>query len=140
MQFDPKAAEGTLLKDGDTCDFEVVHAEDKTSKSGNEMIKLTIKAWDSEGTQGTLFYYMIFAWHIKQFCEATGQLDKFQSGKFEAEDAKGKCGKFINRIEKDLSGQYADKNSVKKFLKASADIADKKDQISDDKFDDDIPF
>lgn len=140
MQFDPRDADSSLLKDGDTCDFEVVNAEDKVSKSGNQMIKLTLKAWDSDGKQATLFYYMIFAWHIKQFCDATSQLDKFESGKFEASDAMGKCGKFINRIEKDATGQYADKNSVKKFVKANSEGA-KAQSKSDDFIDDaDIPF
>jgi len=139
MRFNPEEAENQLLAEGDA-DFEVLKAEDATSKSGNEMIQLLLKVWDNQGQQGNVFDYLLpkLAWKIKQFCLATGiPLEKFKSGELSASDCLGKTGKAFIKTQKDKTGQYADKTVIAGY----AELEEAKNNKTGAEFkDDDIPF
>lgn len=140
MKFNPEESENQLLAEGDA-DFEVLKADDTESKSGNEMIQLLLKVWDSHGQQGNVFDYLLpkLAWKIKQFCQATGiSLDKFNSGELTAADCLGKTGKAFIKTQKDKTGQYKDKTVITGYAvpEESMPNAEGKAEFKDD----DIPF
>jgi hypothetical protein len=78
MKFDPKDAEFPVLPEGDY-DALVKDAEDKQSKAGNDMIKLTVQVY--HGSEKYSFdTYLASAFAAKAFCEATGLQDLFAAG------------------------------------------------------------
>lgn len=114
----------TLLKKG-IGKFEVVTAEDKISKKGDDMIKLLLKCWDSENNQQNVFDYLIFndeifnQAKIKHFCYATGLHKEYESGTFVLTpyQCENKEGTLKIGISIDKTGQYGDKNCVQDYIK-----------------------
>ena len=149
MRFTPRTPEEiqsmTLIAPG-TYDFTVVESKEMLSKSGNEMIKLQLKVWDMNGNERSVFDYLLeaMAFKLRHFCEATGLLNKYEEGGFNAEDCLGKSGKVEIIIQegnfKPDGSKYADKNAVKDYCKP-IDGA-KVDAPKSDDFDnsDEIPF
>lgn len=142
MRFQPKTekelAAMNLIQPG-IYDFEVWNANDKTSKSGNEMIELKLKIWDHSGQERIIFDYLleVMAFKLKHFADTTGLSKKYEEGIISALDCIGKCGKLDLIIQKDKSGQYADKNTVKDYIvEAKSTDTPGEDKI----FDDEIPF
>lgn len=123
MKFQPKTekevAEAGLLPNG-AYDFEVLEATEDQSKKGNDMVKLKLRLYDAEGSQRTIFDYLVStdggAYKIRHFAAATGMLDKYESGELRAEDMEGKSGSCQIAIQKDKTGQYPDKNTVRDYL------------------------
>jgi len=138
---DEQLAVMNLLPDGEY-QFEVTNAEDTKSKSGNDMIKLTLTVWDAEGRQHTVYDYLLEAMpkKLKHFAKHLGLITKYESGELLADDCIGKCGTLDLIIQEDKSGKYPPRNSV-------ADYVEKKDFVNHgspvkegDLFDDDLPF
>ena len=140
MKFNPMDEEVTeekpkreLLPDGDY-DFEVVNAEDKISKAGNEMIKLQLKVRDR-----FIFEHLVhlekIAWKIKRFCESVDMIDHYREGYLAAGDIIGRRGRCRicteqregydpqNRVDKWLRGGPQD--DLKTFDELDKDAADK---------------
>lgn len=142
MKFTPKSEEelATLLTPG-IWDYEVVKAEDTTSKSGNQMLHLITKCWDENGKSALVHDYILesFDWKIRHFCYSNGLDKKYESGTLNAVDSERRSGKCRGGVEKDKTGQYGDKNRIVDYVmteeKAAAMGAQ---QVKD--LDDEIPF
>lgn len=147
MRFAPKSKEElqymSLLPKG-VYQFEVSNAEDTKSQAGNDMIKLTLKIYDKNGSPTTLFDYLLESWayKLRHFAEVTGIVDKYDLGNIEAKDCLGKVGHAEIIIEegkqKPDGSKYHDQNSIKDYIKVAGVIHPvKQDDIE---LNDDIPF
>lgn len=98
--------------------FEVLDAEDTTSKAGNEMIKLKVSVFNNEGGHKILFDYLLdsMAHKVRHIADACGLIDKYEAGSLEAIDLKGKTGVLKLKITKDKAGQYPDKNEIADYV------------------------
>ncbi len=165
MKFVPKTEEAIvqeekerlsalLLADGDY-DFEIgagaEDAVDEVSKSNNDMIHVKLRVYTGQG-EGWKFVddYLLEAMpgKLRHACEATGLLEKYESGNLSADDFKGKCGKVkLTKQKGKAKGDgtldfYPDKNTVKDYVVSatpatSAFIAS---QRKREDLDDEIPF
>ena len=108
-----------LLPPGDY-DFEVTSAKEKTSKSGSEMIELTLtipvkdreyKVWD----------YLVFSeksfWKLAAFAQAVGLEKAVEAGELAAFDCEGKSGSVRIITEKSDQGESS---KVKTYLSRPA--------------------
>lgn len=161
MQFQPKTQEDIIREQKEFAaknvlpkgeyDFEVAAAEDTVSKkSGNEMIKLTLKVWGEDGKERAVTDYLLGAMEHKlyHFAHATGLGDLYEAGGLEAIDCEGRSGRVKLKVES--SEQYGTKNAVVDYVaakpKAHGDVALKPkpkaalDPDLDAPEDDDIPF
>lgn len=127
--------------------FEIVGAEDAVSKSGNEMIKLSVKVWDKDGNSGVLFDYLPcnVAFKIRSLCLAIGKPDWYAPDfDLQAQMLVGQCGDCGLAIEKSQDPQYPDRIKIKAYYEADEGAAkiDKSTKAvsSTADFDDDIPF
>lgn len=143
MRFTPlsesemKAQQG-VLKPG-IADFEVADALDMISRQGNEMIKLTLKVNDVDGTRGTVFDYLVsnVQWKILGFFQSIGTPQDYIQGNMNPDALIGACGKCSLVIQKDKTGQYGDQIRVKEYLKTDVkNDAQPKSPLDGD----DIPF
>lgn len=145
MRFTPKTEkeiqEMNLISPG-IYDFEVISASDKMSKTGNEMIELKIKIWDINNQERIIFDYLLEAmsFKLRHFAEATGLLQKYESGMLLAKDCLGKSGKVEIIIQKDKNGQYGDKNAVKDYISLSETSHAEPIKKDDSFLNDEIPF
>lgn len=131
-----------LIPKGDY-QFEVVSAEDTTSKSGNDMIKLQLKVWDHEGRENTIYDYLLEAMpkKLKHFAKHLGLIAKYEAGELLADDCIGKCGTLHLVIQEDKSGKYAPKNSVGDYIQKKEFVSSKSQPVTEeDLFNDEIPF
>ncbi len=115
------------------------------SKSGNQMIKITLKVLDATGRERLITDYLValesMVFKIKHFCESLG-LD-YNKGSFQPNACLGMKGKLQLVIQKgkkkDNSEEYySDKNSVKDYV--PKENADSKPKDAKDEFNDDIPW
>lgn len=119
--------------------FEVTQAEDTTSKSGNSMIKLTLKVWDKSGNDHYIWDYLVdlesMWFRSKNFLESVNAT--YENVHLAAVDCLQKSGKLVLEIRKDANGHYPDQNGVKSYY-----VEPKNDLFSESKddFDDEIPF
>src|SRR5687767_8032727 len=99
-------------------DGEVLKAEEKTSKAGNEMIVLTMKFYGAGDDSTMVNDYLLDSMpkKLRHFCEAAGILDLYESGEFLAEDCAGRSIKARMKIDRDPTGQYEDKNAVADYI------------------------
>ena len=102
-------------------DFEVMAAEEKVSKSGNEMIELRLRVYDAAGNSQTIWDYLLdnIAYKIAHACETMGLADQYAVGELHAEDFIGKTGKLVLYIRKAENG-YAEKNAVADYVNSKA--------------------
>jgi len=138
-----------LLKPG-IYSFRVANAHEHTSKSGNEMIKLTLEVFDDEGKTYTMFDYLLEAMSTKlfSFCYATNLDGQYSNGVMTAQDCIGKCGYVHIRIQKGKEspqgGTYPDKNEVKSYMSTKPDAKRNAAPLISESdangFDDDLPF
>lgn len=146
MKFDPKTdkeiAEENLLPKGEY-DYEVAEAKEARSKSGNEMIALTLHVFHGESHRSVKDYLLgSMPGKLKHFCDQHGLQREYETGTLTAEDCEGRSSKVLIGIEIDKSGTYPDKNKVvdylvaKKQAAAAAPTSSGEFAISDD----DVPF
>ncbi len=119
MKFEPKSEkqiiEENLTPEGEY-DFEVVHAEEKQSSKGNEMIELSLKVFVGEKTRLISDYLLeAMAFKLIHFCEATGLSDRYEAGILSAFDCIGSTGK-LELVIQPGKGTYGPKNSVKDYI------------------------
>lgn len=122
MQVTPKSekeiAEANLWKPG-PCDFEIMDAEDTTSKaSGADMIKLKVKIINDDGESQIVFDYLLdaMAAKLRHAAAAFGLLARYEAGNFEAMDCVGKTGRCKVAVQKDKTGQFPDKNGIADYI------------------------
>lgn len=147
MRTTPKSekelAEAGLWPAG-TVDFEVLTAEDTTSRKGSDMIKLKVKLYNDSGASQTVFDYLLDAMphKLRHAAEAFGLLDEYEAGGFEAIDCEGKTGKC--KIKVDKNEGYPDKNGISDYIPAVTvgSIAKNtaKAKAAHNDLDDDLPF
>lgn len=146
MRFEPLsdaelAAQRGTLKPG-PADFEVIDAKEALSKAGNEMVKLTLRVWDSEGRQGQLFDYLLgnAQWKIKSFYQSIGNPEAYEAGLIDPLNLSGASGKAILTIQKDpkYGDQVRIQNYVMPGVKKETKEAKDPDSIRDEG--DDVPF
>jgi hypothetical protein len=127
-------------------DFEVTESEERTSKSGNEMIALTLKVYNRDSESRTVFDYLLpsVLYKLKHAAEACGAGDKYERGELTSVDFYGKTGKLKLRVDPAKDG-YAAKNAVQDYVVAT--VADPRQQqmrvpggASVGDLDDEIPF
>jgi len=118
MKFTPKNEEELaidgLLPEG-TYDFEVIEAENKTSKSGNEMIVLKLKVYDLNGGYRFVTDYLLEAFLPKllSFAVTTNTRTAYEAGEYTSYDCLNTAGKVQIKIVP--AGEYPAKNEVKMY-------------------------
>lgn len=98
----------------------VIDAEEKTSKSGNEMIVLTIETRDPETeAKRRVWDYLVdmdsMAWKLRHFCDAANIADHYEAGDVTAAMCKGSLVRVSLEIEP-AKDQYPAKNIVADYL------------------------
>lgn len=141
MHFKPKTEKELLemnLWTAGVYNFQIATATDEVSKSGNEMIKLGLNVYNSQGTCKVVYDYLLEAMphKIRHLCEACGLLEKYEMGALYAQDLVDKTGQLELFIQKDKDGQYADKNAVKDYVVTKTDPA----TLANNNLDDEVPF
>ncbi len=143
MRFSPKskeeiAAERGVLKAGEG-EFIVTEALETTSKSGNEMMKLKLKVWDSEGREGMVFDYLInnVHWKLYNFFESIGNLEAYEAGVLDPLVLIGAAGKCKLGIQKDATGKYGDQTKIVDYLKPGSEPTKHKNLLDEEE---DDPF
>ena len=116
MKFAPKSSEELAL-DGlfpaGKYPFEVIKSEDSVSKSGNEMVKLSLKVYGQGERVTTVFEYLMASnqQRLSQFCTFTGLAAKYEAGELEASDCEGRQGWVCIKIQPAKDG-YDPRNVV----------------------------
>jgi hypothetical protein len=120
-------------------DFEVMQAEDTTSKAGNDMIKLKLRVFGDTGGERHVYDYLLesLATKLFDFCEAVGLVDKYDAGTLTADDCLGRTARVKLDVE-DKPG-YAAKNIVKDYGRVK-DIGQAPAPKQKDDDGDEIPF
>ena len=133
-----------LLAEGEG-NFEVLEAEELLSKKNNEMIKLSLQVWDSDGNKSNLFDYLIaldsMNWKTKHFCESVGKADWYSASNPDINAVKlvGLTGKCVIKTEKAkvVNGkEYDARSKIDDYIKAGESLTS---PVSDE-LDDDLPF
>lgn len=134
MRFAPVSAQEVDAQSNDFTpwpagdyDFEVHDAVDQVSKSGNEMIKLTLHVFHPEHAgQRTVFDYLVAipssAFKVRHFAEAIGLLNEYERGELLPHALLNRTGRCKLRIRKG-DGQYPDQNQVGDYLPAQTRAA-----------------
>lgn len=128
MKFDPLSEEQletqALVPEG-IYSYQVIQAEDKVSKAGNDYISLTIKVWQEAGNDGCVFTNLALIKLLKHFCDVNQLQDRYNSGEVPASICRGKSGgRVMIGIEGEkpnpTGGFYKEKNIVKDYIIAPA--------------------
>lgn len=120
MKFTPKSEaqliEENLIPEG-TYDYEVIQAEERQSKAGNDMIQLTLKIFDQNGKERRVYDYLLEAMQFKliHFCESAGLTDIYETGQLTSAHCEGRSGKAIVKIEPARNGGQA-KNGIQDYV------------------------
>lgn len=102
--------------------FTVIKAEEKESKSGNEMIKITLKMFHNEIKNKThlvdayLMQTQPLQFLLRHFCSSVGMEEIYNMGIINESDCINRTGWVKIGIEVDKTGQYGDKNKVIDFI------------------------
>jgi hypothetical protein len=96
-------------------DFEVIGAEDKKSKNGNDMIELNLKVFRPDSGFVYVRDYLMEKMPFKliHFCKTVGIMANYEAGDFSASDCVGQAGRVLLKIEEQEG--YQPKNSVKDY-------------------------
>ena len=126
MQFNSRSREElareSLTPPGEY-DFEIISAEETTSKKGNEMIKLTLRVFVENG-EIHVYDYLVAGMEYKlaNFCDAIGRSDDYDDGEINADNLVGCAGKLklvIEEAQKDKDTgevKWPAKNAVKTYI------------------------
>ena len=105
MRFTPKTEqqiEDERFGPG-TYDFEVIEAEEKQSKAGNDMIEVKLRVWNKAGGSITIRDWLLDAMphKLRHAAEAMNLIDQYNRGEFPAARLLGKTGRVICVHNKD---------------------------------------
>jgi hypothetical protein len=125
MTFTPKTeeqlSERSLWPEG-SYDFRVAEATECKSKAGRDQIKLKLILFKGEATRFVYDYLQeALEYKLRHFCEATGLLVQYDSGRLNADDMVGREGIASIKIEPAKDGFEA-KNAVKDYVVKKKDI------------------
>ena len=117
--------EKNLLKRG-IYDFEVMSAEETTSRAGNAMIKLKIRVFH-DGGEAHLYDYLVSTQVEKlcAFCDAVGLSKEYDAGDVKSDDMEGRSGRAKIGIEDEKpkddgsDDKWPAKNKIKDYLPKS---------------------
>lgn len=163
MSYKPMTADEAAklnLRPEGTYAFEVVSAEDKTSKKGDPMIALSLNFFDADGARFAVKDWLVHSdnrWSEKKFFDFANTTEltaKYAAGTLCAEDCLGRGGFAVVGIEKgnqkpDGVGNYPDKNKVKYYTAAKpqarsqptdAQLANQTSKPGTGSLDEDVPF
>ena len=123
MRFDPKSAaqidEDGLFPDG-IYDCEVIHAEDKESKAGNEMIELSIRVYHGEQSRVVKDWLLEkVAYKLRHAAETFGCMKQYEAGNLTGDNLMGKSGKCKLKLEP-IKDTFPAKNSVSDYVSGDA--------------------
>lgn len=138
MKFDPKSAYD-LIPDGEY-DAEIASAEERQSKSGKDMLKLTLKVWAGTGGPRIVFDYIVnpdSLWRLKQIAGVLGKKELFESGEMGASEIEGESVRVSIKTQKDKSEKFGDRSVVARYLPL---VAGEQSRTPVPGTDDDIPF
>jgi len=145
MKFDPKAG-NSLIPDGEY-DAEIATAEETLSKSGKDMMKLSLKVWAGGGGPRIVFDYLVVPetiWRLKQIAAAIGKLEQYNAGEIHTSDLKGASVRVSVKTQPDKTGKYEDRNVIARYLAAEAGTGPANGPPAGNEngapIDDDIPF
>jgi hypothetical protein len=119
MQFAPKSKDELRpsLTDGEYS-ATVCKAEDKTSKTGNDMIALTLRVFSGENSvlvNDWLIPSTASMWKVFDFCEAAGLMARYEAGDLQAQDCLN-ADVFV-KIKNEDGGDFGTQPRVKSYLK-----------------------
>lgn len=99
--------------------FEVISADDKKSKAGNDMIELEVRLFMPDGTTRSLRDWLMekMAFKLFHFCAYTGLSQKYEAGTLQSSDCVGRTGYAKVDIQADKTGQYPDRNSIGDYVR-----------------------
>lgn len=94
--------------------FEIKEAEETSSKSGNDMIKLSVVLFGRDGRSTMVFDYLLDALpqKLRQCAVACGLVSEYEQGNLSGVHFVGKTGHAKVGIEKSKDPAYADKNKI----------------------------
>jgi len=144
MTFQPRSekeiSEARLAPEGEY-DFQVLEAQDTTSKSGNAMIKLKLGVFSGEAMRWHIFDYLVpqMEAKLRHFCDSVGLLAQYEAGTLSADYCRGRAGRCKLVIEEG-EGSYPDKNVVKDYVLRKAKPLSPPVQAPPPVEDQDIPF
>lgn len=127
MQFNSKSredlAKASLTPPGEY-DFEIMRAEEATSKNGNEMIKLKLRVFVESGEIHVYDYLVagVMEYKLANFCDAIGRSEDYDAGEIKADNLEGCGGKLKLVIEDAVKDEdtgevkWPAKNAVKTYL------------------------
>jgi hypothetical protein len=145
MKFTPKTdqqiAEENLIPTGTVCDFEVLNAEEKLSKAGNEMVALELKVWRPNGSTTIMRDWLLtdMMWKLKAFADAVGMTAEYDRGELPPDIMIGKAGKLKVGI-RPANGDFPPSNSVTGYVRPEGAAAPARPAPVAAKLDDEIPF
>lgn len=148
MKFEPLTEEqlqiASLLPDG-SYNYQVIKAEDKISKTGNEYTAITLKIWDEDGKEHSIFTNMALIKLLKHFCDVNGMESEYKSGFLPPDSFMYKSGgRVMIGVEGEKpdgkGGMYKSKNIVKDYIVAPHGSTTKPLPVKDDFVSDDLPF
>ena len=120
MRFTPKTAkeiaEMRILPDGEY-PFQITSAVDKVSSKGNDMIEVWMRVFKPDGNFIQVVDYLMesMAYKLRHACEATGLIDRYESGQLQPDELVEKTGMLKLTTQKGTGG-YSDKNVVKDYI------------------------
>lgn len=138
-----KQAEAMGLIPRSLQDFEVLTADEETSKSGNEMLKVKLGIEHDGRTRWVTDYLVAtegMAYKVRHFAESIGLLAEYEAGDLHAADVRGRAGRCRVGIEP-AKDDFPAKNKIIDYvpmgtaMKAAAGAASTSDLV-----DDEIPF
>ena len=114
MRFQPKSeAEAQGLFDKGIYPGTVTKAEEKTSKSGNEMIALDLKFFRDDGAEVEVKDWLVSSekciGKIRHFCASAGVMDLYEAGELNADVCYGQNIHALLVVEED---DFGSKNKV----------------------------
>jgi len=120
MEFKPETEaelKAKSLAPAGDYDFEVLTAEDKTSKKGNPMIAIKIGLYIGEKITKHVFDYLMpsMGFKLRHFCDTVGLLARYEDGTLCADDCKGRSGT-VKIVVDDSNTAYPPKNVVKDYV------------------------
>lgn len=124
MQFKPKTEkeiEEEMVFPAGEYDFDVLMAEDTTSSKGNDMVKVKLRIYVGSQVHYINDYLLpAMSAKLRHFCDTTGLLSKYETGRLEAADCSGRAGRVKIAVES-AKAPYPAKNVVKDYIKGEAE-------------------
>lgn len=121
MKFTPKTEKEieveNLWPEG-VYSFEIFKTDDKPSRSGNQMITLSMFIYNENGDKKIVNDYLLeaAAYKLRHAAVTCGLMSHYENGFLACADFEEKTGKVKVGIEKDKSGNYSDKNVIKDYI------------------------